>query len=170
MKMFERDWLHAISKDKFATFIARENKNNTNNNKPSDDECTKQIHEIFKKYYKKFYSCFLYYGRTDRHPLAARTRFDGIGDQPFSACSPWSLIPPLSLPASIGSGSPYHIQLNPWTMFLDAANIPDADSPYIKRSDCDTLFIVSNYMPDKKAPEMKVNRGREGEGRTAASP
>eukprot|EP00191_Tetraselmis_sp_GSL018_P024515 CAMPEP_0177627972 /NCGR_PEP_ID=MMETSP0419_2-20121207/31498_1 /TAXON_ID=582737 /ORGANISM="Tetraselmis sp., Strain GSL018" /LENGTH=1910 /DNA_ID=CAMNT_0019129181 /DNA_START=17 /DNA_END=5750 /DNA_ORIENTATION=+ len=119
-KMFERDWQHAISKDKFATFLARENKSNTNNNKPSDEECIAQVHQVMKKFYKPFYSCFLYY-------------------------------------ASIGSGSPLHMQLNSWTMFLDSANIPDTESPYIKRSDCDTLFIVSNYVADKKAPENKVN-------------
>ncbi len=42
-------------------------------------------------------------------------------------------------------------------MFLDASNIPDGESQYIKRSDCDTLFIVSNYIADKKAPEAKVH-------------
>ena len=35
--------------------------------------------------------------------------------------------------------------------------IPDADSPNIKRSDCDTIFIVANFQPDKRAPAALVN-------------
>eukprot|EP00873_Tetraselmis_striata_P034657 jgi/Tetstr1/454921/TSEL_041784.t1 len=119
-KVFERDWQRSTAKEKFYGFLLRENKGNTNNDKPTDEQCIKQVHDVMKKYYKSFYSCFMYF-------------------------------------ASIGSGSPFHMQLNPWTMFLDSANIPDAESLYIKRSDCDTLFIVSNYVADKKAPENKVN-------------
>ena len=65
--MFERDWLHAISKEKFSATICRENKANTNNDKPTDEECITQVHDVFKKYYKQFYSCFLYYG-AQNHP------------------------------------------------------------------------------------------------------
>lgn len=35
--------------------------------------------------------------------------------------------------------------------------ISDADSQYVRRSDCDTLFIVANYQPDKKDPAVAVN-------------
>lgn len=35
--------------------------------------------------------------------------------------------------------------------------ISDADSQYVRRSDCDTLFIVANYQPDKKDPSVAVN-------------
>ena len=35
--------------------------------------------------------------------------------------------------------------------------ISDAESQYVRRSDCDTLFIVANYQPDKKDPSVAVN-------------
>ena len=38
-----------------------------------------------------------------------------------------------------------------------AMQISDADSQYVRRSDCDTLFIVANYQPDKKDPSVAVN-------------
>ena len=40
---------------------------------------------------------------------------------------------------------------------LPAVQISDADSQYVRRSDCDTLFIVANYQPDKKDPSVAVN-------------
>ena len=40
---------------------------------------------------------------------------------------------------------------------LLVAQISDADSAYVRRSDCDTLFIVANYQPDKKDPAVAVN-------------
>lgn len=40
---------------------------------------------------------------------------------------------------------------------MQDAGIPEADSTAIKRSDCDTIFIVCNFQPDKKAPEAQVN-------------
>ena len=40
--------------------------------------------------------------------------------------------------------------LNAFTSFLDDCGIPDPDSQYIKRSDCDTIFIVANFISDKK--------------------
>lgn len=40
---------------------------------------------------------------------------------------------------------------------LLAVQISDADSQYVRRSDCDTLFIVANYQPDKKDPSVAVN-------------
>lgn len=35
--------------------------------------------------------------------------------------------------------------------------ITEADSQFVRRSDCDTLFIVANYQPDKKDPSVAVN-------------
>jgi hypothetical protein len=37
------------------------------------------------------------------------------------------------------------MSLNPFTTFLDDCQIPDPESQYIKRSDCDTMFIVCNF-------------------------
>ncbi len=37
------------------------------------------------------------------------------------------------------------------------SQIPDPESQYCKRSDCDTLFITANYQPDKKSAEAQVN-------------
>jgi hypothetical protein len=83
--------------------------------------------------------------------------------------------------AATGSGDPYHLSLNAWTTFLDDCEIADPESqvgpphlhcsPYhfltlklcflptqfIKRSDCDTIFIVCNFQPDKKSAEAQVN-------------
>ncbi|KAK9825957.1 hypothetical protein WJX74_001162 [Apatococcus lobatus] len=56
-----------------------------------------------------------------------------------------------------GSADTYHLSLNSFTAFLDDCKIPDADSPNIKRSDCDTIFIVANFQPDKRAPAALVN-------------
>lgn len=59
--------------------------------------------------------------------------------------------------AALGSGDPYHMPLNAYTTFLDECTISDNESQFIKRSDCDTIFIVCNYQPDKKSPEAQVN-------------
>lgn len=59
--------------------------------------------------------------------------------------------------ASLGGSSPYHMPLNAFTTFLDDAGIPEADSAAVKRSDCDTLFIVCNFQPDKRSAEAAVN-------------
>lgn len=59
--------------------------------------------------------------------------------------------------AAQGSGDPYHMPLNAYTTFLDDCSIPDAESQSIKRSDCDTIFIVCNFQPDKKSPDVAVN-------------
>ena len=47
--------------------------------------------------------------------------------------------------ASGGSADPYHMSLNAYTSFLDDCQIPDSESQLIKRSDCDTMFIVCNF-------------------------
>eukprot|EP00955_Chlamydomonas_euryale_P016509 176366-Chlamydomonas_euryale.AAC.1 len=60
--------------------------------------------------------------------------------------------------AGTGSGSdPYHMPLNSFTQFLDDCCIADSESQFIKRSDCDTIFIVCNFQPDKKSAEAAVN-------------
>lgn len=59
--------------------------------------------------------------------------------------------------AAMGSGSPFHIQLNSYTTFLEDCSIPDPESQGIKRSDCDTVFIVANYLQDKKGKLYEVN-------------
>ncbi|PNH02618.1 hypothetical protein TSOC_011369, partial [Tetrabaena socialis] len=59
--------------------------------------------------------------------------------------------------AAGGSGDPYHMSLNAFTTFLDDCLIADSDSQYCKRSDCDTIFIVCNFQPDKKSAEATVN-------------
>eukprot|EP00976_Prorocentrum_cordatum_P087127 1186777-Prorocentrum_minimum.AAC.4 len=59
--------------------------------------------------------------------------------------------------AALGSGSPHHLQLNSYSTFLDAALIPDSESLSIKRSDCDTIFITSNFVQDKKSTMYAVN-------------
>jgi hypothetical protein len=56
-----------------------------------------------------------------------------------------------------GGNDPYHMPLNSFTSFLDDAAIPDPDSLLIKRSDCDTIFIVCNFQPDKNSPDVAVN-------------
>lgn len=38
-----------------------------------------------------------------------------------------------------------------------AMQITEAESQFVRRSDCDTLFIVANYQPDKKDPSVAVN-------------
>jgi len=59
--------------------------------------------------------------------------------------------------AALGSGSPHHLQLNSYSTFLDAAQIPDPESFSIKRSDCDTIFITANFVQDKKSKMYEVN-------------
>eukprot|EP00198_Chlamydomonas_reinhardtii_P003541 XP_001692877.1 flagellar associated protein [Chlamydomonas reinhardtii] len=59
--------------------------------------------------------------------------------------------------ATGGSSDPYHMSLNAFTTFLDECCIADSESQYCKRSDCDTVFIVCNFQPDKKSAEAQVN-------------
>eukprot|EP00210_Caulerpa_lentillifera_P000601 g582.t1 len=66
----------------------------------------------------------------------------------------WSLCSAFLYYAATGNGDPFHLSLNSYTSFLDEASIVDAST---KRSDCDTIFIISNFVPDKKAPEHVVN-------------
>eukprot|EP00854_Cymbomonas_tetramitiformis_P001251 gene1251-1829_t len=59
--------------------------------------------------------------------------------------------------AALGSGSPFHIQLNAYTTFLEDCQIPSSESQFCKRSDCDTTFIVANYVAEKKGKVYEVN-------------
>jgi hypothetical protein len=58
---------------------------------------------------------------------------------------------------TMGGNDPYHMPLNAFTSFLDDAGIPDPDSLSVKRSDCDTVFIVCNFQPDKNSSDVAVN-------------
>lgn len=49
------------------------------------------------------------------------------------------------------------MSLNAFTTFLDECEIADHESQFVKRSDCDTVFIVCNFQPDKKSAEAQVN-------------
>lgn len=97
----------------------------------------------------------------------------GRHDLPTSlCCAPSRPPPPLQTllaaftfyAAAAGGGDPYHMSLNAFTSFLDDAGIPDAESASIKRSDCDTIFIVANYVADKKrwAGARGLTGGRAG--------
>ncbi|KAJ9524025.1 hypothetical protein QJQ45_022487, partial [Haematococcus lacustris] len=59
--------------------------------------------------------------------------------------------------AAMGASDPYHMSLNAYTAFLDECQIADSESNYLKRSDCDTIFIICNFQPDKKSLEAAVN-------------
>eukprot|EP00878_Enallax_costatus_P045018 GHUV01053851.1.p1 GENE.GHUV01053851.1~~GHUV01053851.1.p1 ORF type:complete len:472 (+),score=157.43 GHUV01053851.1:213-1628(+) len=56
-----------------------------------------------------------------------------------------------------GGNDPYHMPLNAYSSLLDDAGIPDPESLSCKRSDCDTIFIVCNFQPDKNSPDVAVN-------------
>jgi len=59
--------------------------------------------------------------------------------------------------ASIGTGGDFSMQLNEFSQFLEDCGIPDGESDYCKRSDCDTAFITANYMEDPDEASKKVN-------------
>lgn len=56
---------------------------------------------------------------------------------------------------AMGGNDPYHMPLNAFTSLLDDAGIPDGET--LKRSDCDTIFIVCNFQPDRNSPDAAVN-------------
>lgn len=66
----------------------------------------------------------------------------------------WMLCSAFLYYAATGSGDLFHLSLNSFTSFLDDCNIVDATT---KRSDCDTIFIVANFVADKKASEYVHN-------------
>ncbi|KAK3275778.1 hypothetical protein CYMTET_16108 [Cymbomonas tetramitiformis] len=57
----------------------------------------------------------------------------------------------------LGSGDPFHVQLNAYSSFLEECNIGDQESESCKRSDLDTLFILANYTADKTSKLAKCN-------------
>jgi hypothetical protein len=68
--------------------------------------------------------------------------------------------------AAAGGNDPYHLPLNAFTSFLDDAAIPDPDSLYAKRSDCDTIFIVANFVSDRKRRAHTAAAGAAAAART----
>ncbi|DBA81483.1 TPA: hypothetical protein ACH3X1_007263 [Trebouxia sp. C0004] len=117
-RMFQADWARACNKEKFATMMARENKNSK---APLDDKVAlKEIHDTVRQHYELINSAFTFY--------------------------------PTGTSADV-----FHMGLNNFTGMLEDCKISDADSQYVRRSDCDTLFIVANYQPDKKDPSVAVN-------------
>ncbi|DBA90981.1 TPA: hypothetical protein ACH3X2_004190 [Trebouxia sp. C0005] len=117
-RMFEADWARACNKEKFATMMARENKNSK---APVEDKVAlKEIHDTVRQHYELINSAFTFY------PTGS-------------------------------SADVFHMGLNNFTAMLEDCKIADAESQYVRRSDCDTLFIVANYQPDKKDPSVAVN-------------
>jgi len=55
------------------------------------------------------------------------------------------------------TSSSWHMGLNVWTRLLEDCKVPEHDSEFCKRSDLDTIHIVSNYTADKKSELYKVN-------------
>lgn len=49
----------------------------------------------------------------------------------------------------------FHMHLNQYSQCLDDAKIPDADSKGCRKSDCDTMFILCNYVEDKNDKLLK---------------
>jgi hypothetical protein len=223
--MFERDWARATAKEKFWSFMARENKGNKAN-KPDKlalevggrgtlqagqaggqaawagrlqlqarPDCRSQaaaagswsgclliacpagprpqeVHAVIKRHYGTLLGAFVYYaslGSGDPfhvsavkqlplgHPVAALRRHYGLasiaGSNHVACIATLPLIltsptPPPPLP---------QMPLNAFTSFLEDCGVPDADSAAVKRSDCDTVFIVCNFQPDKKSADVAVN-------------
>ena len=58
--------------------------------------------------------------------------------------------------ALISGGQPFTMELNDFTSFLEACNIPDKDSESCKKSDCDRAFIECNFIENKNSAEAKV--------------
>eukprot|EP00891_Asterochloris_glomerata_P005689 jgi/Astpho2/5689/fgenesh1_pg.00079_%23_100_t len=56
-----------------------------------------------------------------------------------------------------GSSDTFHMSLNQFTSFLEDCKIADGDSQYVRRSDCDTIFIVANFQPNKNDPMNAIN-------------
>lgn len=56
--------------------------------------------------------------------------------------------------AGVSGAAVNHLQLNNYTQWLDDTNVPDNESKACKRSDLDTLFIMSNFT-DKQQKEQE---------------
>ena len=56
-----------------------------------------------------------------------------------------------------GGSHPSAAAIPPLLPPQDECQIADGESQFIKRSDCDTIFIVCNFQPDKKSAEAQVN-------------
>ncbi|KAK3271794.1 hypothetical protein CYMTET_19879 [Cymbomonas tetramitiformis] len=62
--------------------------------------------------------------------------------------------------SSLGSGNPFLLQLNAYTTFLENTKIPDSEAQFCKKSDCDTCFIVCNYM-EKKDKDSTLGKAND---------
>jgi hypothetical protein len=90
-------------------------------------------------------------GRTDKAALAAV--HDAVARHYAAVAAAFTYYAAAS---AGGGGDPHHLSLNGFTAFLDDAGVPDPDSAGAKRSDCDTAFIVSVFVADKKSAEYAV--------------
>ena len=59
-----------------------------------------------------------------------------------------------------GSGSAAQMQLNKWTVVLSQSKLIDDACKQSNSAACDTIFIVSNLVADRKAHESKFNLER----------
>lgn len=66
----------------------------------------------------------------------------------------WSMF---SYYASIGADNIFTLSLNDFTSLLEMCSIPDSQSEFSKKSDCDTVFIVANFVADKKSAEAQLS-------------
>ena len=49
----------------------------------------------------------------------------------------------------------FHLHLNQYTQCLEEAKIPDPESKSCRKSDCDTLFILCNFVENKDDKQLK---------------
>lgn len=56
--------------------------------------------------------------------------------------------------ANLGGNNPYQMSLNAFSSCLEECQIPDNESPFTKKSDCDTLFIVAKSGSVEKGSKL----------------
>jgi hypothetical protein len=57
---------------------------------------------------------------------------------------------------SIGSASPYQMSLNAFSSFCEESHITDNESPFCRKSDLDTLFIIgASVQPPLSGPKHR---------------
>jgi hypothetical protein len=158
--MFSLDWERACRKEKLTTMLARENKGNAAG-KP-DKVAMHEVHDVLLKHYQVCGWAMGGPAFVSQHSTAPWPVDLAVGCLPHAGSTP---LPPRQIVHSAfcyyatGGSDAFHIPLNSFTAFLDDAAIPDPDSLSIKRSDCDTIFIVANFQPDKNSPDVAVNDG-----------
>jgi len=129
-RMFQKDWVRVVRQDRFFNYIRRESKKAALKLKlPDRDSDSDNVDaEITTEQVFKDLEALLV--STYRIVAAAFVYY-----------------------ASLGSGSVGGLQLNEYTEFLDNCKIPEPESRYIKRGDCDTLFITADYVEDRASDE-----------------